>query len=454
MIAVDAFISALQTAVGPEQVLIAGPGQNLDRYTTDWTGRFIGNGTVVVRPGNHDEVVAVVDICRRFQRPLIPQGGNTGLVGGSVPLEGEVVISLSRLKDIGQIDLVSRQITVGAGVTLSEVHDVAAHAGLRYPVDFGARGSATVGGMVATNAGGISVLRFGPTRQQLRGLTAVLGDGSSVSHMSGLIKDNTGYDLVSLLCGSEGTLGIVTSVRLQLVPAAQSITSILVGCHDVGSAVAMVSGTTRLSQEIEAAEIMLRNGMDLVGHSFKFEKPFEAEVYVLLDIATPTPDLILKSIAGSEGVLDTAVATDSVSRQRLWRWRDEHTPAISTLGPPLKFDVTVPLAQIDDFIASVTKHLAREFPAVDLFIFGHVADGNLHVNISHAEAHDVESLEQSVLNLVSDRHGSISAEHGIGTAKKTYLHLSRATGDIAAMRRIKQALDPDGIMNPNVLFAD
>ena len=456
MTAVDAFISALHAAVGPEQVLVAGSGQDLARFTTDWTGRFIGNGSVLVRPGNHDEVVAVVGICRRFKRPLVPQGGNTGLVGGSVPLEGEVVISMSRLKDIGEVDLVSRQVTVGAGVTLSEVHEIAAKVGLRYPVDFGARGSATVGGMVATNAGGISVLRFGSTRQQLRGLTAVLGDGSTVSHLTGLIKDNTGYDLVSLLCGSEGTLGIVTSVRMQLVPAAQSITTVLVGCRDVGTAMAMVSGVTLLSQEIEAAEIMLSNGMDLVARAFGLEKPFEAGVYVLFDIATSdaAPDALLEFIAGSEGVLDTAMATDSVSRERLWRWRDEHTPAISTLGPPLKFDITVPLSRIDDFIASVTKQLTQQFPAIDLFIFGHVADGNLHVNISGFTSADIEQLEELVLGLVSDRGGSISAEHGIGTAKKKYLHLSRSPGDIAAMRSIKRALDPDGIMNPNVLFAD
>lgn len=456
MTAVDAFISALQAAVGPEQFLVAGPDDDLASYTTDWTGRFVGVGSIVVRPGSHEEVVAVVDICRRHKRPLVPQGGNTGLVGGSVPLEGEAVISLTRLKDIGEIDHVSRQITVGAGVTLADVQEAAAKVGLRYPVDFGARGSATVGGMIATNAGGIGVLRFGSTRHQVRGLTAVLGDGNSVHHMGGLIKDNTGYDLVSLLCGSEGTLGIVTAARLQLVPAVESITTVLVGCTDVSSAVAMVSHLTNRSSEIEAAELMLWSGIELVGTTLYLQPPFTAEAFVLVDIAETGTRLetLLELISLSTGVLNTAVASDTASRQRLWRWRDEHTPAISTLGSPIKFDVTIPQSHLAEFIEAVTEQMNENFRNIGLYIFGHVADGNLHVNLSGADLGDVEALEEFVLGMVSERGGSISAEHGIGTAKKNYLHLSRSPGDIAVMRSIKRALDPDGIMNPNVLFAD
>ena len=446
-------VKDLVRVVGVEHVLT---DDDLARFTTDWTGRFVGVGSIVVRPGNHEEVVAVVDICRRYKHPLVPQGGNTGLVGGSVPLEGEVVISLTRLKDIGEIDLVSRQVTVGAGVTLVDVQEAAAKVGLRYPVDFGARGSATVGGMVATNAGGIGVLRFGSTRHQVRGLTAVLGDGNSVHHMGGLIKDNTGYDLVSLLCGSEGTLGIVTAARLQLVPAVESITTVLVGCADVSSAVAMVSHLTNRSSEIEAAELMLRSGIELVGTTLHLQPPVTAEACVLIDIAETGTRLetLLELISLSAGVLDTAVATDTAGRQRLWRWRDEHTPTISTLGLPLKFDVTVPMGSLAEFVPTVTDRITRNFGHCRVFIFGHVADGNLHVNIMGANVDDIEILEELVLGLVSDRGGSISAEHGIGTAKKNHLHLSRSPGDIAVMRSIKRALDPDGIMNPNVLFAD
>jgi len=454
--AVDDFVSALQGVVGQNHVLLASPDHDLTRYTTDWTGRFVGTGTVVVRPGSHDEVVDIVRICRRFGMAIVPQGGNTGLVGGSVPLNGEVVVSLTRLNWVGEVDLVSRQIAVGAGATLAEVHEAAAAVGLRYPVDFGARGSATVGGMVATNAGGISVLRFGPTRHQLRGHTVVLGDGSSITHMTGLIKDNTGYDLVGLLCGSEGTLGIVTSALLQLVPAPQSITTILVGCRDVESAVALVTQLTQLSQGIEAAEMMLKSGVDLVEQAFGFQAPWPAAVYVLLDIDAEEThtDELLSAIATSSGVTETAIGSDSSSRQRLWRLRDEHTPAISTLGPPLKFDITIPISRIDHFIATVTELLAQRFAEVAVFIFGHIADGNLHVNISGVDEADVDKVVQLVLGLVSERQGSISAEHGIGTAKKAYLHLSRSATDIAAMRGIKGALDPDGIMNPNVLFVD
>lgn len=452
----DAFISALQAAIGPEQVLVAGPGQDLARFTTDWTGRFIGTGSIVVRPGNHDEVVAVVDICRRFKRALVPQGGNTGLVGGSVPLNGEVLISLTRLRDISEVDQASRHITVGAGVTLAEVQDAAARVGLRYPVDFGARGSATVGGMIATNAGGIAVLRFGMTRQQIRGITAVLGDGSTVSHMTGLVKDNTGYDLTGLLCGSEGTLGIVTAAVLQLVPRAEQLTTVLLGCVDGATAVSIVADLTARSQEIEAAEIMLASGFDVVESAFGFVRPFHASAYVLLDIAADSKrcEALIGSVAVHTGVVATAIANDEAGRQKLWRFRDEHTAAIATLGPPVKLDVTVPLSHIATFIVEITDELRSIAAEARTFVFGHVADGNLHVNVSGAPQTAVTAIEELVLAAVSRRGGSISAEHGIGTMKKDYLHLCRSTAEVAAMRSIKRALDPDGIMNPNVLFAD
>jgi FAD/FMN-containing dehydrogenase len=262
--------------------------------------------------------------------------------------------------------------------------------------------------------------------------------------------------LVGLLCGSEGTLGIVTSALLQLVPAPQSITTILVGCRDVESAVALVTQLTQLSQGIEAAEMMLKSGVDLVEQAFGFQAPWPAAVYVLLDIDAEEThtDELLSAIATSSGVTETAIGSDSSSRQRLWRLRDEHTPAISTLGPPLKFDITIPISRIDHFIATVTELLVQRFAEVAVFIFGHIADGNLHVNISGVDEADVDKVVQLVLGLVSERQGSISAEHGIGTAKKAYLHLSRSATDIAAMRGIKGALDPDGIMNPNVLFVD
>lgn len=423
----------------------------LRRYTTDWTGRFVGTEALVVRPGSHDEVVEVVRLCRRHGRPIVPQGGNTGLVGGSVPLHGEVLVSLARLRAIGPVDPVARHIRVDAGVTLAEVHEAAADAGLRYPVDFGARDSATVGGMIATNAGGIGVFRFGATRHHLRGITAVLGDGSTVSHMSGLLKDNTGYDLAGLLCGSEGTLGIVTSAILGLVPRAGHMTSVLLGCRDLDAAVSLVAGVS--GPEMEAAEVMLADGVALVERTVGITCPVDAPVLVLVDVNADErrTEEVLASLCGADGVVGSAVATDDAGRRRLWRLRDEHTPAIATLGPPLKLDVTLPLPRLADFLAGITSDV-ETFGR--LFVFGHLGDGNLHVNVSGVATERFADVEELVLQAVQARGGSISAEHGVGTAKKKYLHLSRSAAEISAMRSVKRALDPDGILNPHVLLPD
>lgn len=445
------FPDALRAVVGADHVLEVQSSDDLRRYTTDWTGRFIGTGSLVVRPGSHDEVAEVVRLCRRHDRPIVPQGGNTGLVGGSVPLHGEVLVSLGRLRAIGPVDSKSRQITVGAGVTLAEVRAAAAAAGLRYPVDFGARGSATVGGMIATNAGGIGVFRFGSTRHHVRGITAVLGDGSTVSHMTGLLKDNTGYDLAGLLCGSEGTLGIVTSAILGLVPEAGRMTSVLFGCGDLDTAVSLLADVS--GPEMEAAEVMLADGVALVERTVGVTCPVDAPVLVLVDVNADElrTEELLARLSATDGVLGSAVATDDAGRRRLWRLRDEHTPAIATLGPPLKLDVALPLPRLADFVAEITtavEALGR------LFVFGHLGDGNLHVNVSGLADAQIAEAEELVLRAVQSRGGSISAEHGIGTAKKKYLHLSRSAAEIGAMRSIKQALDPDGILNPHVLFPD
>lgn len=441
----------MRAVVGPDHVLEAETTDDLRRYTADWTGRFVGTPSVVVRPGSHDEVAEVVRLCRQHGRSIVPQGGNTGLVGGSVPLHGEVVVSLTRLRAIGPVDPVARHITVEAGVTLAEVQDSAERAGLRYPVDFGARDSATVGGMIATNAGGIGVFRFGSTRQHVRGITAVLGDGSTVSHMSGLLKDNTGYDLAGLLCGSEGTLGIVTSAILGLVPGVGHMTSVLLGCRDLDVAVSLVAGVS--GPEMEAAEVMLADGVALVERTVGVTCPVEAPVLVLIDVNADErrTEELLGRLCGADGVLESAVASDDAGRRRLWRLRDEHTPAISTLGPPLKLDVTLPVSRLADFVTEITTDVAT---LGRLFVFGHLGDGNLHVNVSGLAAEVVEDVEERVLHAVQARGGSISAEHGIGTAKKKYLHLSRSTAEIEAMRSIKRALDPDGILNPHVLLPE
>jgi len=425
-------------------------------YTVDWTGRYRGSGRVVVRPGSTTEVSEVVRLCRETSTSIVPQGGNTGLVGGSIPFRDEIVLSTRRLSSIGEVDRVARQVTAGAGVPLSVVQQAARSADLRYPVDFGARDSATIGGSIATNAGGISVLRFGMTRRHAVGIEAVLGTGEIVSHLGGLVKDNTGYDLAGLMCGSEGTLGIITAARLQLVPHHDMRTTAIIGFADVGSAMSMVGALCSTREDLDALEIMFDPGVRLVVDAFDRRVPFAAPVYLLAEISSDDDhsDAFSASLDASLGVLNVAVATSDAQRQALWQLRDEHTSAINTLGPPLKFDVTIPLVRITEFVQSVQRRVAAVAPDAKTFLFGHAADGNLHVNISGVEPHSTSApiVEEAVMREVIQHEGSVSAEHGIGTQKKRFLAMSRSQAEIDAMRAVKRALDPDGIMNPNVLF--
>ncbi|MFZ9042129.1 MAG: FAD-binding oxidoreductase [Ilumatobacteraceae bacterium] len=440
---------------------IVGPGHVLTHpdlvapYVTDWTGRWTGTGTVVVRPGSVDEVAEVVEVCRDEHIAIVPQGGNTGMVGGSVPLRGEVLVSLRRLDHIGEVDPVAQQVSVGAGVTVSALQAAAAAAGLRYAVDFGGRDSATVGGSIATNAGGINLIRYGGTREQLVGIEAVLGTGQVVRRMSGLVKDNTGYHLPSLLCGSEGTLGIVTEARVRLVPAAAQRVLAIVAFGTVDDAVAAVAVWRRMLRDLEAAELVLHDGVELVASTFGLPLPFvdAHPVYVLVETAGPVDptDALADAVASVAGVRDVAVAPDERRRASLWRLREDHALAINRVGVPHKFDITVPHDRISDFVARVPSVVSDAAAGARTWIFGHVGDGNLHVNVTGV-APEAPRLDEAVYRFVVDTGGSISAEHGIGTAKVAHLPLQRSTTELAAMRAIKSALDPAGIMNPGVLF--
>lgn len=442
---------ALRDIVGPDHVLV---GDETAGHVVDWTGRFRGATPAVVRPGSVHEVAAVLDVCRRESLAVVPQGGNTGLVGGSVPLAGELVLSLRRLDAIGEVDTAAAQITVGAGATVESVQAAAAGAGLRYAVDFGARGSATIGGTIATNAGGINVLRYGATRHQLRGIEAVIGTGDVVRRLGGLVKDNTGYDLAGVLCGSEGTLGVVTAARLALVPAVTHRTTALVGFDSVDDAVAACAGW-RTIPGLEALELMLADGVALVRREFDVPSPLadRASAYVLVEAAgdrDPTDD-VAAAVAAAAGIVDAAVATDTGRREALWRLRDEHTPAINRVGIPHKFDVTLPIAGLADAVEEIRRVVLDAEPASATWIFGHVGDGNLHVNVTGVDP-SARHLDDVVYRCVVGLGGSISAEHGIGTAKVPYLGLDRSDAELATMRAIKRALDPAGILNPAVLL--
>ena len=343
-------IDRLRSELGPDRVVT--DADVLAPYETDWTGRFTGRARAVVRPRSVDEVAAVIAACREDGIALVPQGGNTGLVGGGVPRGGEVVLATAALAGPLTVDPVAGQITVGAGRTLGEVQRAAAAHGWRYPIDLGARDTATIGGTVATNAGGNHVLAHGMTRRHLLGIEAVLGTGAVVRHLGGLVKDNTGYDLAGLLCGSEGTLGVVTELRLALVPPPEETAVALVGLDDLAAAVAVAAEARRHLPDLEAAEVVLADGVTLVRGHLSLAPVLDPEppVTLLLEVAGPigAGERLARHLAGVGGIRGSALATDAARRSTLWRVREEHNPAINREGPPHKYDVTLPLDVLDE----------------------------------------------------------------------------------------------------------
>jgi FAD/FMN-containing dehydrogenase len=446
-------IDALAAVVGPSHV-VTDPDVT-KASSTDWTGRFHGATPAVVRPGTTEEVARVLAHCHDARLAVVPQGGNTGLVAGGIPLHGEIVVDLRRLDSVGAVDDLSRQVTVGAGATVASVQQVAESHGLRYAVDFAARDTATIGGSIATNAGGVHVMRWGSTRQQVAGIEAVLADGRVIRHVDGLDKDNTGYDLAGLVCGSEGTLAVVTAARLRLVPDDPDVVVALVGFERVADAVRAVARLRRSVAGLSAAELMLADGLDLVCRCFERPRPLSRSwpVVVLVEVRAQreAEQALADALAAESLAGESAVAGDRRSQQALWSYRDDHTLAINTLGPPHKLDVTLPLGELASFVDDVVLRLADIAPDAQVWLFGHIGDGNLHVNVTGVAADD-ERIDEAVLTLVARRGGSISAEHGIGAAKRRWLRLARSDAEIDTFRAIKSALDPHGILNPHVLI--
>lgn len=449
----------LRAVVGDQQVL-TDPSVTAS-YETDWTRRFTGRARCVVRPGTTAEVASVLRICQQYGVPVVPQGGNTGLVGGGVPTDGEVLLSTARLRDIGTVDEGSAQVTVGAGVPLAALQRSVRPLGLDFGVDFAARDSATIGGLVSTNAGGERVLRYGGTKQQVVGLEAVLADGSVLSRLTSLPKDNTGYDLVGLLCGAEGTLAVITAVRVRLWPLFTQRSVALLGLDSAEAALRALSALRSRLTTLEAAELFLADGLALVREHTGLSAPMPGDhpTYLLLecaDGADPSDELLgaLEEVSALDlGMADIVVGEDGPTRERLWRYREAHTESINAAGVPVKLDVAVPHASLPAALGELPEVVRRVVPGARTIVFGHLGEGNLHVNVLGAEGFETgEAVTDAVLTYVTSLGGSISAEHGVGRAKTAWLHLSRSAEERAAMRAIKAALDPDGRLNPGVLF--
>jgi FAD/FMN-containing dehydrogenase len=450
----DDLFTALAAAVGRDHVL-TDPGLR-ESYERDWTGRFGAPATCVARPADTTQVAAVLAACAEHGATVVPQGGNTGLVGGGVPRGGEVVLSLARLDDVGDVDPATAQLSAGAGVTMAALQEAARAAGYEAGVDFAARDSATVGGLVATDAGGARALGHGTVRARVAGLEAVLADGSVVDRMHGLLKDNAGYPLPALLIGSEGTLGVVTRVRWRLVPARPARVAALIGLPSLAAAEQAMGTLRRELPSLEAADFFTDEGLDLVLGHLEREPPVaeRSPAYVMIECAART-DPTEELAAGLEaaGIEDAVVADDTASRERLWRFREAHTEAIAAEGVPHKMDVGVPLSQLAAFARGVGEVVAERAPGARTVLFGHLGDGNVHVNVLGPDPDD-DAVDVAVLELAAACGGTISAEHGVGVAKAAHLGLVRGAGELAAMRAIKRALDPAGLLNPGAVLGD
>jgi FAD/FMN-containing dehydrogenase len=441
--------------VGAQHVLVDADLRSA--YETDWTRRFTGEARCVVRPADTEQVAAVVRVCAEAGVAITVQGGNTGLVGGGIPAGGEVLLSLGRLTALEPVNTLEAQVTVGAGVTLEKLQQHARPHGLDVGVDLAARSAATIGGLVATNAGGIRVVRYGSMREQLTGIEAVLADGTVVSRLVGLAKDNTGYDLTQLLAGSEGTLAIITKVRLRLVPLLPARAVALVAVDGTASALTLLAAARAGLPSLSAVELFLAEGLDLVRAYGKLPAPFADAypAYVVVECSgrTDPTDELLEVLGECEAVLDATVASDVVGVAKLWAYRETHTEAISAAGVPVKLDVSVPLRELPGLVDELAATVAGVVPTARPIIFGHLGEGNLHVNVLDA-GDAAEQVTDAVLRLVAGKRGSISSEHGVGRAKTGWLSLSRSAAEIDAMRRIRTALDPAGTLNPGVLLPD
>jgi FAD/FMN-containing dehydrogenase len=426
-------------------------------YEVDWTRRFGGSALAVVRVGASEEVAAILRACGAAGVGVVPQGGNTSLVGGSVPRGGEVVMSLLRMAGVGPVDADAGEVTAAAGATLSAVQAAARSAGWEVGVDLAARDSATIGGMVATNAGGVHVMRYGPMRRQVLGFEAVLADGTILRRLPGLAKDNTGYDLAALLAGSEGTLAVITAVRLRLVPRVAHRAVAIAGLPDAAATVAAAAALRRRVASVQALELFTDAGLELVMGHAALAAPITPRrpVYLLVEAGGMQPTVVDELVHAFEelGLADAAViADDPDGRDRLWQLRERQTEAINAEGVPHKLDVSVPLARYAEMVERAPLSVAAADPSARTIVYGHVGDGNVHVNVIGPPPED-EAVDDAILDLALELGGSVSAEHGIGVAKVDWLRRDRGEAAVVAMRALKTAWDPAGILNPGVLFA-
>jgi FAD/FMN-containing dehydrogenase len=462
----EELLQALRRLLGEPQVLADG---DLSAFELDWRRRYRGRALAVLRPGSTEEVAEVVRLAAAAGVSIVPQGGNTGLVGGGVPDASgrQLVLSTARLNRVRRIDADNLAITAEAGCVLQAVQQAAAERGLWLPLSLAAEGSCTIGGNLATNAGGTQVLRHGNARALCLGLEVVTAQGEVWDGLSGLRKDNTGYDLRDLFIGSEGTLGIITAATLALVPRPAACLTALAACATLADAVALLGRARQgLGDALTGFEVMNAFALALVERHFPaLPRPFPGAPWtVLLELSDAEGEAHARERfeAVLAGALEAGCAADAVVAQSLaqarslWQLRESIPLAQAEEGLNVKHDISLPVSAIPDFVATTDAALAERFPGVRLVDFGHLGDGNLHYNVqapagadgaAFLAAHE-HAINAIVYDAVAARGGSFSAEHGIGALKRAELATRKSPVALALMRRVKQALDPQGVLNP------
>lgn len=454
-------IDALRAEIGAQYVLA--DDQAPPRYWADASGYPPTQPLAVVLPASTAEVAKVMAFCHAARQPVVVQGGLTGLTGGAHPQHGEIAVSTDRMNRIEEIDTVNQTMTVQAGATLLAVQDAAREAGMFYGVDLGARGSCTIGGNVATNAGGVQVLRYGMTRRQVAGMEAVLADGTVLSSLNKVVKNNTGYDWPQLIAGSEGTLALITRVCLRLLPPQKPLLTALCAVDSVDAALSIRSLLDRrFDGKLVTFEGMWRDYM-LAGERWGLiAQPFEraCEVTLLIEAAMGDGDEGRASFEAGlfegmeQGLMqDALIARSEADRQRFWAYREANYEFSRYVPGEMHFDISVPISRMADAVEQVQRSATQDLPGGLAIIYGHLGDGNLHIAAYPATTgFDMGPFSGSIYELARKLSGSVSAEHGIGMQKRDYLRHTRSESEVAFMKSIKHVADPANILNRGRIF--
>ena len=452
-------IKQLTEALGPDVILT---GADIsDKYHADSSGQTSCTPLALARPAATAQVADVLRICSAAGQKVVVQGGLTGLCGGATPQDEELALSLERLTGIEELDQASMTMTVRAGTPLQTIQDAAEDAGLQFPLDLGARGSCNIGGNIATNAGGNEVIRFGMTRNLILGLEVVLADGTVVTSLNKMLKNNAGYDLKHLFIGTEGTLGVVTRAVLRLFPRPAGFSTALVALDSFEDVVRFLHCMGRVfSGALNSFEVMWAGYYDyIIEHVPAVSSPFDVRypIYVLTEIGSNAgPEALERALAQeleAARILDAVICQSEREREAVWAIRDGVAEAMAVIRDNANFDVSVPINAMAEFLARLEREVKALLPDTELLAFGHVGDGNLHLVFTVESQEEKRMVHDVVYEQVGAYHGSISAEHGIGMMKRAYLHQSRSEEELALMKLLKQTLDPGNILNPGRVLA-